>query len=186
MLQVDFTPFPELTTNRLLLRQMNTGDAEHLYHMRSNPEIMRYIPRPLAQSAADILLLIEQLNENTRSAEAITWGIALKDTPQVIIGTIGYVRIAKENYRAEVGYLLNTGYHGKGLMQEALEAVVDYGFNVMKLHSIEAIVDAENIPSAKLLEKSRFIREAYFREKQFYKGAFHDSLAYSLLHSDVQ
>jgi ribosomal-protein-alanine N-acetyltransferase len=61
--------------------------------------------------------------------------------------------IKPEHYRAEIGYMLLPEYHGKGIVSEAVKEVVKYGFEVMKLHSIEAVLDPENYGSAKGLEK---------------------------------
>lgn len=180
MLLVNFNPFPELTTERLQLRQMQREDENDFFELRSNPEIMRFIPRPIARTVADAAQLILNINNGIRQNEHITWGIALKSAPK-IIGTIGYVRMAKQNYRAEVGYLLHSDYRGQGLMQEALQAVIEYGFQVMKLHSIEGVIDPANTPSARVLEQAGFTKEAHFRENQFYNNSFHDTVHYSLL-----
>jgi ribosomal-protein-alanine N-acetyltransferase len=66
-------------------------------------------------------------------------------------------------------------------MHEALKAILDYGFQEMGLHSVEANVNPSNLASIRLLEKNHFIREAYFRENYFYDGRYIDSAIYSLL-----
>ena len=66
-------------------------------------------------------------------------------------------------------------------MQEALTEVLNFGFNILKLHSIEANVNPDNIASIKLLERNKFIREAFFKENIYYEGKFSDSVIYSLL-----
>ena len=85
------------------------------------------------------------------------------------------------NYRAEIGYRLHPAQHGKGIMNEALKAVLDYGFNVMNLHSVEANTNPGNKESISLLERNGFIREGYFKENYFYDGKFLDSAVYSLV-----
>ena len=112
--------------------------------------------------------------------EAITWGIFRKEGSS-LLGTIGFWRIQKEHYRAEIGYLLHPTLQGQGLMQEAVKAVLQYGFETMQLHSVEANVNPANAASIKLLERSGFLREAHFKENYFYNGRFLDSLIYSLL-----
>lgn len=178
MLDVNFAPFPTLSTNRLVLRQFRNADSSDLFVLRSNPDIMRFIPRPLATSEQEATLLIQSFNEGIRTNEMITWAITLRDTDEVI-GTIGFVRMNKENYRAEVGYLLRPDYHGTGVMQEALIAVVNYGFRTLNLHSIEAIVDPENVASAKLLERCGFQQEGHFKENKYFNGRFFDSVYYT-------
>jgi [ribosomal protein S5]-alanine N-acetyltransferase len=87
----------------------------------------------------------------------------------------------KEHYRAEIGYLLHGSLHGKGVMTEAMRAVLDFGFNTMQLHSVEAVVDPENAASIGLLQKAGFVREGYYRESFFFEGKFLDTAVYSLL-----
>jgi ribosomal-protein-alanine N-acetyltransferase len=98
-----------------------------------------------------------------------------------LIGNIGIWRIEKEHHRAEIGYALHPSHQGKGIMQEALKAVLDYGFHMMKLHSMEANVNPDNAASIKLLERANFVREAYFKENYFFDGKYLDSAIYSLI-----
>ena len=141
---------------------------------------MRYIDRPLAQTTEDALALIQLITDMLQKNEAITWGIFRKEGSS-LLGTIGFWRIQKEHYRAEIGYLLHPTLQGQGLMQEAVKAVLQYGFETMQLHSVEANVNPANAASIKLLERSGFLREAHFKENYFYNGRFLDSLIYSLL-----
>jgi ribosomal-protein-alanine N-acetyltransferase len=66
-------------------------------------------------------------------------------------------------------------------MSEALQAVINYGFTSIKLHSITANVNPNNQPSIRLLEKNGFVREGYYKENYYYNGKFLDSAIYSLL-----
>ena len=98
-----------------------------------------------------------------------------------LIGIFGYVRLMPEHFRAEVGYVLHQGHEGKGLATEALQAVLSYGFEQMQLHSIEAVIRAENIRSQKLVEKFGFTRDAYFKDYIYHNNKFWDSVVYSLV-----
>ncbi|RZJ30281.1 MAG: N-acetyltransferase [Flavobacterium sp.] len=180
MLALNFDPFPVLETSRLLLRRMTADDAHEIFRMRSNPETMKYIPRPLAQTVDDALAHIEMIESKIEANEGINWAITVKDKPE-LIGIIGNFRIEPENYRAEIGYMLLPEYHGKGIVSEAIERVVRYGFDEMKLHSIEAIIDPENTASEKALQKNGFVKEAHLRENAFYDGKFIDTVIYSIL-----
>ena len=183
MLSPNFNPFPELKTDRLLLRQMTLADAPGIQRVRSNTEVMKYINRPLTLTLEDaenwIKIVIETLEKN----EGITWTICLKELPAEHIGNIGLWRIEKENYRAEIGYMLEPAYQGRGIMYEALQKIVDYGFNEMKLHSIEAHINPANAASAALLKKADFVQEAYFKENYCLRGEFTDTVVYSKLNN---
>lgn len=180
MLEVNFTPFPELETSRLFLRKFNLDDKEAIFELRSNPEVMKYIPRPLATNIEDAVKHIETILKRLDENEGINWAIVEKSSGKVI-GIIGLFQLTKENYRAEVGYMLNPNWHNKGIMHEVLQKVIHFGFENMKLHSIEALIDPENVASSKLLLKNKFRKEAAFKQNCFFQGKFYDSEVYSLV-----
>jgi ribosomal-protein-alanine N-acetyltransferase len=180
MLELNFHPFPILSTKRLVLRRIINDDAKELLTLRSDPAVMRFISRPLAQSIDDALDLIAIIDHTLNSNEGITWAITQQNN-DILVGTIGFWRVVKPHHRAEIGYLLAPALQGKGIMHEALSAVLDYGFGSMKLHSIEAIVDPFNLASVKLLEKNNFVKEGSFKENFYFEGSFLNSDVYSLL-----
>ena len=181
MLQPNFNPFPEIKTERLLLRRLKKGDAEEILKLRSDENVMKYIGKEIAASLSDAIEFINRINESLITNNGITWAITLQENPDKLIGTIGHWRVIKEHYRAEVGYMLQPEYWKKGIMKEALLKVIDFGFNELHLHSIEANINPENIASAGILEATGFIREAYFKEDFFFKGVFSDTAIYSKL-----
>ena len=180
MLELNFTPFPNLETQRLRLRRLKITDAAETLDLRSNPEIMKFIPRPLMKTTEEALEFIETMDTNINSNSLINWAITTKEEDR-LIGMIGYYRTKPENYRAEVGYLLSAEFHGKGIITESLERVIQFGFEEMGLHSIEAVIDPDNFASEKVLLKTNFTKEGHFKEHQFFDGEFFDSVFYSLL-----
>jgi ribosomal-protein-alanine N-acetyltransferase len=92
----------------------------------------------------------------------------------------------KEHDRAEVGYMLHPDFRKKGIMQEALTAIIEYGFTQMNLHSIEAVIDPRNKASETILVRNNFVKEAHFKENYFFDGAYLDSAHYSLLTTKKQ
>lgn len=184
MLNLNFNPFPELNTERLFLRKINKNDAAEIFFLRSDPDVLQYIGREPAQSIQDADDFISQINHGIDANEIIMWGIAMQDEPNQLIGTICFWQIRKEHYRAETGFVLHPLYWRKGIMKEALHKVIDYGFNVMQLHSIDANVAAGNDASALLLESTGFVREAYFKEDFFFNGKFYDTIVYSRLQNE--
>lgn len=180
MLKVKFGPFPVLKTERLLLRQMLDTDANRLFAMRSDPRVMAYFGKPLMPSVAAALKLVKQNQTMFTKHKGVLWAMSFPGKPE-IIGTITIWRIDKVNHRGEIGYLLAPEQQGKGLMSEALQAVLNYGFNTLGLHAMEANVNPDNAASIQLLERNGFVREAYFRENFYFDGKFEDSAIYSLL-----
>lgn len=180
MITINFSPFQNLETERLLLRRVDNADLKEVIALRSNPETMKYIPRPLVKTDQEGLDHITMINDKIEANEGINWAITIKDNPQ-LIGIIGHYRIKPEHHRAEIGYMILPEFNGKGIVTEAVKAVVKYGFEEIKLHSIEAVIDPDNIASAKVLEKNGFIKEAHLKENEFFEGRFLDSVIYSLL-----
>jgi ribosomal-protein-alanine N-acetyltransferase len=180
-----FIDFPNLETKRLYLREFVKSDAEELFKMRSDERVLKYLDRDPHKSVEESELMIEKMISTYNSKEGINWIIRGKNTLNVI-GYIGYWRLIRENLRAEIGYAMKPEYWGNGYMQEALTKVIDFGFKEFCLHSIEANVNPNNLSSIKLLEKSGFRRQAYFKEDYFYNGKFLDSAIYSLLETDYE
>ncbi|MES2848065.1 MAG: GNAT family protein [Bacteroidota bacterium] len=180
MLQVNFTPFPTLITGRLVLREITADDANEIFFLRSDAGLLKYLDKEPEKSVEETIGFIGRIKKNLDDNDGILWGITLKDS-DVVIGSICYWRMQKEHYRAEIGYILHSAQQGKGIMDEAIKAVLQYGFETMKLHSVEANVNPANESSMKVLEKNGFVKEAYFKENYYYNGKFIDSAIYSLI-----
>src|SRR6266540_361385 len=155
MLTFNFNPFPALSTERLILRQITGEDAEEIFFLRSDTQVLQFLDRDPATSIDDAIQWIKTIQEGISNNEYIAWAMALKKEMK-LIGTISFWNVKKEHYRAEIGYALHPLFQGKGLMQEAMTVVLDYGFKIMNLHSVEANVNPNNAASIKLLEKNNF------------------------------
>jgi [ribosomal protein S5]-alanine N-acetyltransferase len=175
-----FLPFQNLASKRLLLRQITPEDVNEIFALRSNVEIMKHIPRPLVTTHEEALEHIKMIQNKIENNEGINWAITLKGIPK-LIGIIGHYRMRWEHFRSEIGYMLLPEYHGKGITTEAIQLMIDYGFNQMNMHSIEGIIDPANTASARVLEKNGFVKEAHFKENEFFNGKFLDSVIYSLV-----
>ena len=181
MLQTVFQPFPELTTERLLLRRVTMEDALAIFFLRSDETVLQFISREPAKTIQEAEEFIKRIDSEIDANEVILWAIALRDDPGKLIGTICYWQLQKENYRAEIGFVLHPHYWRKGIMKEAVLKVIEYGFSTLRLHSIEAHINSSNTASAAILESTGFVREAYLRENVFFGGKFLDTTIYSRL-----
>lgn len=183
MLAINFDPFPVLQTSRLILRRPALRDAPEIFAMRSDPECMRFVPRPLVSSREDAINHLELIDSKIRSNEGINWAVTLRDDDRMI-GLMGIYRLSPEDYRGEIGYMIHPEFAGTGLTTEAVGEIVRYGFEELKLNSIEGIIDPRNHASARVLEKNAFRKEAHLRENIFWNGEFLDSVIYAKLASD--
>lgn len=156
---MNFTPFPEIKTERLLLRKLQAGDCEVILFLRTDKDVTKFIERPehrKTKNMSDAIALIQEFDRYIERNTSISWGITLKNEPS-IIGTICLWNFTKNNKIAEVGYDLDPRYQHKGLMSEAMKAIVAFGFHELKLEKIEAFTHAENLPSTQLLDTHGFI-----------------------------
>ena len=180
MLAINFSPFPVLVTERLKLRQLTSADADAIFRLRSDKQVNQFLARNQYTSLQEAGAFINKINRSIHNNEWIYWAIGFKNDEK-LIGTICLWNIQPENYRAEIGYELHPDFWGRGIMKEAMPKVIEYGFNVLKLHSIEADVAPGNSQSVLLLEKNGFIKEGHFKEATFFKGSFADRAVYSLI-----
>lgn len=180
MLTIDLSTFPVLTTARLVLRDPRASDADQVFAMRSDPRVMLHTTRPLARTLADAQALIDRIAAGRAAGEAVQWAMALKGE-DVLIGLIGLWRMEKEHEKAELGYMLAHEQWGRGLMSEAIAAVVDFGFRALGFHRIEAVTGPDNLGSIRALEKNGFVREGHFKENIRSNGIFLDSVHFAKL-----
>jgi ribosomal-protein-alanine N-acetyltransferase len=180
MIEINFHPFKNLETERLLLRRVSIDDLNEILELRGNPETMKFIPRPLVKTEEDALNHFKMIDEKIEKNEGINWAITVKGNPK-LIGIIGHYRIQPENHRCEIGYMILPQYNGQGIVTEAIKAVLEYGFEDMNMHSIEAVIDPDNIASERVLQKNGFIKEAHILENEYYDGKFWDTVIYSIL-----
>lgn len=148
--------FPILVTNRLLLNQLEDTDAENVLFLRSNEEVIRYIKREPDQNIQQAYDYIRLTRVRYENKSAINWAIRKKENPE-LIGGICLWKISADRKTAEVGYDLKPLYHGKGIMSEALVAVIEFGFSTLGLDKIEAFTSRYNEASKSLLLKHNFI-----------------------------
>ena len=151
MLNGTFTPFPILITERLTLRQLAIDDEQQIFTLRSDSEINKYLDRQVSNTSDDARNFINKITES----DSLYWAITFSDK-NLLVGTICLFGFSDENYNCEIGYELLTDFQGQGIMKEAVEKVIDYAFNTIKVKQIEAFLHRDNLSSIKLLEKFSF------------------------------
>ncbi len=164
----------KLETERLLLKDINERHVEDILRIRSNEVINRFVKRNSPKNNYDALQFILTIKERTRDNETFYWGISLKDHPD-LIGTICLWNFSEDRTSAEIGYELLPDYHRKGIMSEALAAVIHFAFNHLRLNEILAMTDTLNENSRRLLLKHDFVWEENKEDE-----GFPESLVFSL------
>ena len=180
-------PFDQLTldTPHLHLRPLATADAEALFRLHADPQVMRYLSTPpwtsLAQAEAMITADLEALPAGQHLRLAMT---RVDGTDRALVGTCSLFNFQKTSRRAEIGYALARPQWGAGLMNEALRAVVAHAFGELQLNRLEADIDPRNTASAKSLLRLGFAKEGHLRERWIVGGEVSDTALYGLLRSD--
>ncbi len=171
---------PEFATERLILRTHHDGDIDALYALFTDPATMRFWGAPpwTEPSQADAMLARAAVGFAAR--EAIRFALVPREGGPMI-GSCTLFAIDAQNRRAEVGYILAREAWGKGLMHEALGALLDWGFGPLGLHRVEADVDPRNVASVKSLERLGFAREGFLRQRWRVAGEVSDSIFLGLL-----
>lgn len=152
-----FPSFTNLTTERLILRELRLDDAEQVFKIRSDARVNEFIDREPTISVDKSRKFIRNILKAQKNEEGMMWAITLKDDPK-LIGSIVYWHIVKQTDESEIGYEMLPEHFGKGIMQEALSKVIEFGFQKMKLKTILAHTKPENLRSVNLLTRCGFVR----------------------------
>ncbi len=150
-------PFPHLETERLHLRQITIEDLKQFFILKSDERLLSQYDAK-AKTFEETRQFLLRINEQIKKNECMVWGIAHKAENQ-LIGSICYWNIHPDQSKGEIGYELMLHWQGKGMMQEAIQVVIEYGFRTMNLRVIEAYVHPSNTKSIKLLQRNHFRRE---------------------------
>jgi ribosomal-protein-alanine N-acetyltransferase len=183
-LHAAFVTFPVLETERLQLRAVLPDDAECIFRIMGDAQVMRYFGQPPMASLDQALERVSAFDEAFHQQNGIRWAITQRSSGE-FMGTCGFWRLIKPHFRAELGYELAPEWWGRGVMPEAAGAALSFGFSAMGLHSVEAQIHPANVGSRRVLEKLGFVQEGYFREN-FYdlaERSFSDTAVFSLLKS---
>ncbi|WP_348699420.1 GNAT family N-acetyltransferase [Duganella fentianensis] len=172
----------QLDTTRLTLRFLDDNDTAAIYALFSDPAAVRYWSCPAWQEMAQAHDYIAQTLQHYADGSALRW--ALVNGEQAVVGVVTLYHFDRQNARCDVGYMLARPYWGQRYMQEALKAVLDYGFGTLRLHRIEADIHPDNAASVRLLQGLHFRLEGHLRERWFVDGEISDSLILGLLARD--
>jgi [ribosomal protein S5]-alanine N-acetyltransferase len=175
-------PLPTLEASRLRLRPYLDSDTQALFKLYSDANVTRYWSHPPWNDPAQAFVYLS-LRKDEPTTLIHAWAIAEKDT-NALIGALTFFSISDKNARAEMGYSLMSHLHGQGLGFEALSTAIEYAFNVLELHRIEADVDPRNLASIALLNKLKFQREGLLRQRWRVNGEVNDSALFGLLRQD--
>ena len=180
-----FSHIPELTTERLTMRKMMVIDTEDMYAYASRTDVTKYLtwyPHTDREYTKEYL---QYLGNRYAAGMFYDWAVIYEPDCKMV-GTCGFTSFNCSSDSAEVGYVLNPAYWGKGIATEALERVLQFGFEELHLHRIEAKFMQGNERSRRVMEKVGMSFEGVLRESMMIKGNYMNIGVCSILRSEWQ
>ena len=173
---------PTIELDGARLRPLRVADVDALYAYLRDPvvtELTSYpvASRPLAEA------IIERSLSRWAAGEPSKWGVALQHDDQ-LVGTCGFNEWSQVHRWAELAYDLAPAHWGKGLMRQAVAAVLQWAYRQDLVNRVHAFVRVDNRRSERLLQRSGFVREGRLRSYRVCRGERHDFHVYGLLRSD--
>lgn len=178
-----FNEFPILTTQRLTLRQMQQSDLDAIFALYSTDDVTGFIDIESISTKDEAQELLDFFINFYNDKKLIRWAITLTGD-DTLIGTIGFNYFDGDAQWSEIGYDLHPDHWRKGIMSEAVRAIMAYGFDTLQLHRIEANVTVGNDASTKLLDKLGFTYEGTLRDRMYIRGGWHSLMYYGMLQSE--
>ena len=177
--------FPELETDRLLLRMLTGDDIPAVFTHFSNEEVARYQDAHPTKNTDEAREIIDWGKGLVEHKMGTLWGIIRREDGS-FLGQLNCVFRSDNNFtmnihRAEIGYGLTPQYWGKGYMSEAVASVIPYIFTNTKIDRIEAIIHPENTRSHNVVKRAGFQREGVLRHYVLWEGELWDMVLFSLL-----
>ncbi|WP_394233874.1 GNAT family N-acetyltransferase [Niallia oryzisoli] len=177
---------PVLETERLLLRRIALEDLDDLFEIFSNPEITHHMTWDVTKTKEETLNhFVKVVMDRHEKGQSVDWAIVHKESNKVI-GNCAFIAWSEKHSRAEVGYVLNKQYWGRGYAAEALQGLIRFGFEVIGLNRIEGGCDRDNIGSENVMRKVGMKLEGILRKNEFIKGEFRDTKVFSILKKEYE
>lgn len=178
-----FKKIPELHTERLLLRRLKVSDYADMHEYSKQSRVTKYLlwkEHPDARYTRDYISFIQT---QYRAGQFYDWAIVEKASGKMI-GTVGFASLDFDNNSAEIGYVINPDFWYRGYATESVKRIIDFGFDILNLHRIEARYIAGNEISRHVMEKCGMVFEGMHRSSLYVKGEYVDVGYCSLIYDD--
>lgn len=174
----EYLDLPILETERLILRKLKMEDAQDVFSFTSDDKVE--VCDPVDTCIGDTKKFIKNCIDCYKQLKPAPWAIEHKEDKRVV-GYCGFFEFDPKNSRARIGYGLSRDYQNQGLMQEALESVLEFSFSSIKLNRIEAHTHIDTTRSIHLLEKVGMVYEGTLHEYEYIKDGFQDVKVFAIL-----
>lgn len=173
----------ELKTNRLLLSQYKMSDATQMFkNYASDPDVTRFLNWEPYECIEDVEKFLADSIKDYKHSDTYHWAIEYNEE---MIGSISAFNMNDRDSACEIGYCLGQSYWNKGIMSEALSAVLDFLFQEVHMHRIMAKHDVDNPASGKVMQKCNMTFEGKFRKFYLHDdGTYSDAIIYGILREE--
>jgi RimJ/RimL family protein N-acetyltransferase len=174
-----------IETDRLILRQFTMDDAAPMFrNWASDDQVTRYLTWPTHESVEITNMVLSDWTSHYGEPDFYNWAIVLKENGPEPIGNISVVHVKDSTLCATMGYCMSRDHWGKGIMPEALKAVIDYFFDEVGFNRIEAEHDVNNPASGRVMEKAGLRYEGTLRQSGRSNQGIIDVVWRAILRSD--
>ena len=174
-----FSALPTIETARLTLRAVRLSDVDDIFSFTSNPQTSEWLTWYPHQNRADTTRFVDSVLEKYRLNKPAQWVICYKAESKVV-GLCGFVDFSLDDAKGEVAYVVSPAYWGKGILPEALRAIIDFAFAEEGVVRIEAKCEVGNVGSERAAQKAGMILEGQCRKYAKRKGMHRDYKLYAI------
>lgn len=169
--------FHSLKGNNIYFKKISKDDVKSIHDYASDKEVSRFIGWELTDNLHETDLLVDKFIKNELEETHLYASVVLEKT-NLVIGTIIIFNFNEQSNQAEIGYVFNKKYWGKGYGSESLRMATDFAFKFLKLHKLHAIVTEDNIGSSRILEKNGYQQEGKLKDHFFIEDKYYDALIF--------
>ena len=180
-----FSDIPTLESERLLLREMRVGDCFDMYEYAKNREVTKFLTWAPHYDVEYTKAYLQNLKNHYKMGMFYDWALILKEENKMI-GTCGFTRFNPTSGSAEIGYVINPAYRGKGIAAEAAKKVLEFGFFKLGLNRIEARYMVGNDASRRVMEKLGMSFEGVARQAICVNGCYKDVGTCAILRAEFE
>lgn len=179
-----FNKFPEFETQRCKLRQIKQEDLLNFYELFSDVDSVKHFGLDVMKDIVEANKTLKQIKALFEKKIGFAWVIALKETDEMI-GIVNYTCWFRKFYRCSIRHILNKKYWAQGYLTEIFPPIIQFGFNKMKLHRIESMVNPQADQSLQLVRNFGFFQEGLLKDYSynFIKNEFDDTYLFALLNN---
>jgi len=174
-----------IETDRIVLREFQLSDLEDVHCYAKEMDVVKYMSWGPNTEEDTISFIKDAIYKKDKEPRLVYEMAIIDKVSNALVGGVGLYILSVDNKIGEIGYSLNPKYWNMSYASEAAKAMIDFGFNSLKLHRIEARCDIRNIASSRVMEKSGMKREGIIREHIFLRGSWRNSYQYSIIEDDI-